>query len=211
MRAAGKDGKKVFSSISDYLTDGGVCKMGRSGSHAFSCITSDCDTCKGLINPHKYKFNTDTVSYYQFESVSTGKINKTTGNPNTKTARVDYSCVKVSDVKKKLDDLAEKYLLHRYDVVHDKAVWPLVKKTCQTKSIPTLHMDFSENIKEKPKFESQSAHFGGQQHSLHCVVDESAEVPRYFFQFSDVKTHNWKFVSSALKALIPIVYDKVMW
>ena len=43
----------------------------------------------------------------------------------------------------------------------------LERTTVQGDSI--VHNDFSENIKEKPKFEPQDAHFSGAQHSLHCA------------------------------------------
>ena len=74
-------------------------------------------------------------------------------------------------------------MLHRY-VAQDKSVWPSILDQCRLRGEHIVQMDYSENIQEKPKFEAQSAHFSGQQHSLHCTVDESAENNIYFFHFS---------------------------
>ena len=70
-----------------------------------------------------------------------------------------------------------------------------------------VHMDYSENLKEKPKFETQSHHFSGEQHSLHCSVVEKPEGHIYFYHFSDEKKHNWQFTKAIVMDLLEKVFQ----
>ena len=62
-------------------------------------------------------------------------------------------------------------------------------------------MDYSENLKEKPKLEVQSHHFSGEQHSLHSAVAHMLEGNKYFFHFSDEKKHDWRFTKAVFSNL----------
>ena len=57
------------------------------------------------------------------------------------------------------------------------------------------------------QFETQSHHFSGEQHSLHCAVRESPRYGNlYFYHFSDEKRHNWRFTKSVLLDLISVLF-----
>ena len=67
--------QRVFSSITDYFSNGKVCNTARNGYPSFNCINGDCPDCNGIINPYNYELkNNDTVTYYQFECKETGKV-----------------------------------------------------------------------------------------------------------------------------------------
>ena len=174
MCSVSKSLQRVFSSITDYFSNGKVCNTARNGYPSFNCINGDCTDCNGIINPYNYELkNNDTVTCYQFECKETGKVKN--GKPSKRTQRVDYSVVTTVACKEKLNGMAKSYMLHRYDVAQDKSVWPSILNQCRLRGEHIVQMDYSENIQEKPKFEAQSAHFSGQQHSLHYAGDESAE------------------------------------
>ena len=206
MRYAKKQGFHIYTSITSYFTQNKHCRDHKNGYHSRDCITGKCALCKGIIKPHIYPINDDAdtadkVTFYQFEPKLTGKIDKK-GKPKKKTARKDYNAVSIKFCKEKLDDLGQKYMLHRYNVVHEKFMWPLIQHQCNVIGDLIAHMDFSENIKEKPKLEVQPHHFSGEQHTLHCTVIETPEKNRYFYHFSDEKMHDWRFLKSMIKDLL---------
>ena len=156
------------------------------------------------VEPYPFKKD-DVVTYYQFELVATEKLGKN-GKPKKKTQRVDYNSVPTSSVVTKLNDMAKRYLLHRFDVSNDKFVWPLIQAQCAENGEHVVHMDYSENLKEKPKKETQAHHFSGEQHSLHCSVVQTPTGNKYFYHFSDVKLHNWQFTKSVVMDLLDKVF-----
>ena len=86
-----------------------------------------------------------------------------------------------------LQESAEAYLEHRYNVAADKVFW---KDFCAVCEKDIFHIDYSENIKLKPKFEAQSAHFSGRQHTLHCCVHHQKEDQiNYVYHLSDDTNH----------------------
>ena len=100
----------------------------------------------------------------------------------------------VNECKAKLDRMAKKYLIHRYDVEHDKFVWPLIRQKASDQNAPIAHCDYSENIQEIPKFQPQDMHFNKKSHSLHCTVIHLSMDPQenqYLYHFSDITKHNW--------------------
>ena len=210
-RSAKKNGFKQYTSITSYLTHGKTCKLATSGYISKECIVGDCEECNGLICPAAYYFTQDDLAtYYQFELHPTGKLDKN-NKPKKKTKRVDYNSVPVSSVVLKLENFAERYLLHRYDVRHDKFIWPIIQEKCDKKGEFIVHMDYSENLKEKPKFETQPHHFSGEQHSLHCSVAETPDGNYYFYHFSDEKTHDWRYTKAVILALLKEIYgDQVI-
>ena len=207
MRHAKKKGFKVYTSITEYLTQEKHCRGHKNGYRARECITGNCAICKGIFKPHVYPVTEDTVSFYQFEPKLTGKFDKK-GRPKKKSARKDYNAISIKICKEKLDGLGKKYMLHRYNVVHDKFMWPLIQHQCDMIGDVIAHMDFSENIKEKPKLEVQPHHFSGEQHSLHCAVVQTPEENKYFFHFSDEKKHDWRFLKSVLLDLLQQVFSQ---
>ena len=201
-RRAKKNNMQEYTSITSYFTSNKNCGTHRNGYISRSCLTGICENCSGIISPHPYSFKEDdVVTYYQFELVPTGKLNKK-GKPKKKTQRVDYNSVPTSSVVEKLNGVASKYMLHRYDVSNDKTIWPLIREKCNEEGVYVVHMDFSENLKEKPKFETQPHHFSGQQHSLHCSVAETPDGNIYFYHFSDEETHDWRFTRAVILDLI---------
>ena len=201
-RRAKKNSLPEFQSITSYFTNNKNCGNDRNGFISHSCLTGSCENCSGIIDPHPYSFKEDdVVTYYQFELVSTGKLNKK-GKPKKKTQRVDYNSVSTTSLVEKLNATASRYLLHRYDVCTDKTIWPLIQEACNEKGVYIVHMDFSENIKEKPKFETQPHHFSGQQHSLHCSFAETPDGNIYFYHFSDEIQHDWRFTKAVILDLI---------
>ena len=210
-RVVKKRGFKQYSSITSYLTGGNQCKQDRNGYVSKSCIVGACDVCNGIINPEEYSFrDADVVTYYQFESHPTGKLDKE-GKPKKKTKRVDYNSVPVLSVVEKLNAFAPRYLLHRYDVKNDQFIWPLIQEKCNERNEYIAHMDYSENLNEKPKFEIQPHHFSAEQHSLHCSVVETPDGNFYFYHFSDEKTHDWRFTKAVILSLIKEMFgDQVI-
>ena len=141
---------KLHKSITSYFTSGVECRKERNGYTARNCINGSCDGCCGIIKPEPYQFpKDDVVTYYQFELLPTGKFDKD-GRPKKKTSRVDYCSVPTSSLVQKLNNSASRYLLHRFDVINDKFVWPLIQAKCDENYEFIVHMDFSENLKEKP-------------------------------------------------------------
>ena len=45
-----------------------------------------------------------------------------------------------------LDRMATKYLLHRFDAVNDKNIWPSIISECPSIGEKFVHMDFSEHL-----------------------------------------------------------------
>ena len=157
------------------------------------------DLCNGIINPHKYQFSGETVTFYKFELVNTGKLNKK-GKPKKRTRHVDYNVIDVQVFLQMLCQKSKEYMEHRYDAVNDKRLWPSASWKRQQQ-----HLDFSENLKEKPEYEPQDAHFSGAQHSLHCAFVYSSPVKddiQYFYHFSDELQHNWQFTITIILNLI---------
>ena len=110
------------------------------------------------------EFTAETkISIYQFEKVNESYINKTGDEKMyTRTKHVDKFLL-VKDISSLFKIQGITYLKHRTYVDNDKASWPLLKAPLP--DIPYIHLDFSENIAMKPKFEAQDAHFSGKQYS----------------------------------------------
>ena len=200
-RCAKRNNFRLYTSITSYFTGGMECSRDRNGYHAYRCINGDCDNCRGIIKPQEYLFkSTDTVSYYQFESVATGRLNSK-GKPMKKTRRNDHSCVSASSCKNNFD------LKYRYNVENDKFMWPLILEKCEELGEVIVHMDYSENIKEKPKIETQSHHFSGQQHSLHCAVVQTSNENWYYYHFSNERVHDWRFTKAAVMEFVNDIFQ----
>ena len=66
------------------------------------------------------------VKYYQFESTKTSTVKADGSIKNSsRTRRVNYEG-QIEEVKEKLDAATMSYLIHRYDVEHDKFIWPKI-------------------------------------------------------------------------------------
>ena len=181
-----KKGFKLYTSVTSYYTTDAKCTTNKNCYISQDCITGVCKDCNGLINPQSYSFQSSDTVTYQFQSMPTRKLNKI-GKQQYKTKRTNYNCVPAEECKQKLDGVSKNYLLHRFDAINDKMFWPLIMEACNEIGDVIVHMDYSENLKEKPKLEVQSHHFSGEQHSLHCAVAHTLEGNKYFFHFSDEK------------------------
>ena len=206
---------ECFQSITQYFIDGKNCVVARNGYVSRNCITGDCELCNGVVHPHDYNIpppdanapSTPLISFYQFREVLSDKPNKK-GKFTKRTARVDFKD-HPSVCKEMLDKMGELYLLHRYDYTQDKFMWPLIEEACKDLDEVLLHFDYSENLKEKPKFETQNHHFSGTQHSLHCSVLQGLPSSKYtyIYHLSDVKTHDWRFASTVICDLVELYFS----
>ena len=104
--------------------------------------------------------------YYVFENVVNTAALDRNGKKfqYSRTARVNKES-SLRDLYTQIQELSNGYLVHRFFVQDCKIFWA---NFCTKYSGSILTMDYSENIKLKPKWEAQSAHFSGGQHSLHC-------------------------------------------
>ena len=197
----------VHSSISQYFISGKSCQYARSGYTHFDCITGDCKKCEGLIQPPTYQETCSsgkTITFYQYESVP---YKNKKGEDKKRTERVQYE-TEVAICKQKLDDMAKKYLIHRYDVEHDKLIWPQILEKASENQEMVLHQDYSEKIQEQPKFEPQDMYWSKKSHNLHCTVlhkSTNSEDNEYFYHFSDVLKQDWKFLAVVDAAILQAI------
>ena len=115
---------QVFKSITAYLTSGKSCKFSPSGYAALDCITGQCTICRGILAPHTYQFaDGKVVKYYQFETIkTTRKLKDGSTKESKRTERVEYES-SVMECQAKLNAAGKTYLIHRYDVEHDKYIY----------------------------------------------------------------------------------------
>ena len=107
----------------------------------------------------------------------------------TRTARIDYNDVPLRQVYDTLMNLAQCYLIHRYHVSNDIVYWEkFVSETDQY----ILWVDYSQNIALTPKFEVQSAHSSGRQHTLHdsLLCAPFSDTLKYIYHLSDDTNHD---------------------
>ena len=132
-------------------------------------------------------------------------INKTGDEKTyTRTKRVD-KFLPVKDISSLFKIQGITYLKHRTHVDNDKASWPLIRASLP--DIPNIHLDFSENIAMKPKFEAQDAHFSGKQYSLHCMLLDPPNPYKYIFHLSNSTIHDYAIVDLVLRD----VFDLQKW
>ena len=63
-------------------------------------------------------------------------------------------------------------------------------------------MDFSENLAQKYKYESQSSHFSKRQFFLHCTVKHLPNSHEYIYHLPNKMKHNYAFTTTVLRQLI---------
>ena len=150
---------KTFTSITQYFINEKKCVQARNGCVSKKCINGECDKCNGIIGLYQYKIPKKElpISFYQFELITSTEANSK-GKYTKRQGRKSYK-EHQSVCKQMLDDASKKYLLHRYDYVQDKFFWPLIEEACLCMGDIIAHIDYSENLKEKPKFETQSSLF----------------------------------------------------
>ena len=191
-----KDGNmQGFKSITAYLTSSKSSKFSPSGYTALDCITGQCIICRGILAPHTYQFaDGKVVKYYQFETIkTTRKLKDGSTKESKRTERVEYES-SVMECQEKLYAVGKTYLIHRYDVEHDKYIWPKILAKANTCGEVITHRDYSENIQEKPKLEIQSMHFSKKSFTLQCTVIHNSIDPKeniYAYHFSDIMKHDW--------------------
>lgn len=94
------------------------------------------------------------------------------------------------------------YMVHKFFVYNDKYHWPKIVSTVPEFGEIT-HSDYSENMSQLHKRESQSCHFNKAAYSLHCTVEhiDPSKYPlfkspyRYIYHLSDCMSHNYAFTS----------------
>ena len=84
--------------------------------------------------------------------------------------RVDYHNVPLIELYEILLGMGRGYLKHRHSVATDKVYW---QKFLEQTDKHVIWMDYSQNINLTPKYEVQSAHFSGRQHTLHDALIRS--------------------------------------
>ena len=142
--------------------------------------------------------DTKLCKFYSYQKVTESYIGKE-GKPveYTRTSRVD-ECKPVQHLVGLIKDGSAKYKKHRTYVDNCSTVFPLMKDAYTGKFI---ELDFSQNLALRPKFEVQSAHFSGKQHTLHCAIAEPFEI-KYHYHLSDDTKHDSVFVDHVLRDLI---------
>ena len=193
-------------SMTAYFGDSIDCMPGENGFFKESCITSNCefDSCK---QEPKYKLSDFDCSpdaktkYHQFVTdIVPYKNKKGEDKKSTRTVRKDFEA-DFSNLKETFDNLAIKYLLHRFECKNDSFYWPQILAARDLGYI--FHMDYSENISATPKEEPQDAHFSGKQTSLHCTV---AYLPdgnhQYQYHMSDDLGHDTTFTVHVVRDLL---------
>lgn len=137
-------------------------------------------------------------NYYEYTRVIESYIGKQ-GNKveYTRTTRVDM--VKpLSTVFEKLRAMGDKYLKHRTYVDNVTSVFPILRENYEGAFI---ELDFSQNLNLRPKDEAQSAHFSGNQFTLHCSIVEPSPF-HYNYHLSDDTKHDPTFVDFVLRDLV---------
>ena len=94
------------------------------------------------------------------------------------------------------------YLKHKYQVYNDKHHWPKISRTTEEFGA-IFHLDYSENLTQSYKNESQSSHFNKGQYSPHCSVKHSSDqIFSYFYCLSDDLKHNFAFTKTVVDDLL---------
>ena len=126
------------------------------------CILGTClNKCKLVDEIKSMKDQDGTVCYYQFEKIASTYYNKDGDDVSyQRTACVNKEGT-LFDIYLLLQDIAQKYVLHRYFVLSDNIFWTKFKSLYANL---ILTIDNSENINLVPKHEVQSTNFSGCRH-----------------------------------------------
>ena len=118
LRSVGTD---IGDSISGFMSKSFTCDKAETNYHKLMCILGTCEnacTVDALSDVTRETGNSQ-VKYYQFERVEVHYINKKNEPAISKQIqRVDYT-ESLGVISEKLNDLALKYLYHRYLVVNE--------------------------------------------------------------------------------------------
>ena len=140
----------VPKSITEHFMKNCVCDSKDSnGYYQLTCIKGMCPTGFGKLPDILFTDPEQSVSYYQYELVTSnytvkrGK-NKGTVKETVRTERVTYNET-VTEAVQKLNSVRDKYLMHRYLFQDDKLHWPTIMSKAASDA-PLFHMDYSENI-----------------------------------------------------------------
>lgn len=175
-------------SLTQYLTSTMKCSLDEKIDFVqLDCIHGKCkNSCTTVQN--QLINSEDKIMYYVFEKCMTIGWNREGKKYEyERTAHVNTSAT-LNELFQKLHESTESYLVHRYNVAVDKVFWKEFSEVCQ---MNIFHIDYSENIKLKPKYEAQSAHFSGRQHTLHCCVHQKGDENRYIYHLSDDTNHQY--------------------
>ena len=180
-------------SLSEYLTMFFECQQdSRLNFPKLSCIQGECkNKCHIADETGEQKYSEvweKKVSYYQFLTVEVSYWNKEGVKKfYTRTARKDYTDVPLKDVYKVFQESARSYLVHRYHTLLDKVYW---QQYIDENSGAIVWMDYSQNVNLTEKNQTQSAHFSGQQQTLHDTLILLDGKHQYIYHLSDDTNHD---------------------
>ena len=97
---------------------------------------------------------------------------------------------------------------------NDKLHWAKILSTCEDIGV-IYHMDYSENLSQQYKYESQSSHFNKNQYSLHCTVKHTGDNNspyEYIYHISDEKKHDFAFSSVVANHILELNHPcNIIW
>ena len=193
----------VIKDLPVSLTSDFECPENKEISYPYlNCIHGICINKCGIKDDSNKRYNwNQEVPYYIFKTVTEVFYDKE-GVKKTynRTARVDKKdSLKV--VYNLLHSLSRDYLEHRFFVSCDKVYW---EKFLNETEHYVVWMDYSQNIAFTPKFEVQSSHFSGKQHTLHCTIikDPKDGKVSYLYHLSEDTNHDSVMIFSILEDLV---------
>ena len=191
--------KDLPASLTEYLTSKMECSIDEQIDFVkLECIRSECKNACKIVYDNSLETDVN-ANYYVFEKVLTVGWNREGKRYEyERTGRVNKVAT-MKELHEYLQEGAEAYLEHRYNVAADKVFW---KEFCAVCEKDIFHIDYSENIKFKPKFEAQSAHFSGRQHTLHCCVHQKADDINYVYHLSDDTNHDNVMTKAIIEDMI---------
>ena len=188
-------------SLTEYLVSDFRCeKDKRINFHHFDCVHGKCENkCKIKDESDRLQFDDKLHSYYLFEKVGTTYYNRNAEEVTYyRTGRFDKKDT-MQNIYQLLQEIGKTYIIHRYYVTCDRVFWSNFTTNYEG---AILTLDYSENINSKPKYEAQSAHFSGRQHTLHCSVMQKNGDFNYIYHLSNDTNHDSVLTMKILEDII---------
>ena len=187
---------RSFKSITDYFMYNVRCAKGTNGYFDYICAKGECDDCKDASMPVLSIEGNLVVNYYQYQVVK-NEVPTMTGEVKIVTSSERVNCSEHFDeCVTKLNALKSKYILHRYYVCNHKKVFDEICETIPSIG-PIYWWDYSENVKNTPKFEAQEHGYCAKQISLFCTVNMLGNNKReYIYHFCDNNLHDVCFTGT---------------
>ena len=163
------------------------------------CIVESCepDTCFFKPRWESTDFKTNFVMYHQFQCVKDTYVSKKDGETKevNNWTRINVTST-FSDIQNLLHLCGKKYLMHRRSILNQNAVMPVIFSFTELGYI--FWCVFSENLKIRPKYETQEAHFEDKEYTLHCTVAyQSSTSHNYHYHLRNDRTHDSVFTEQS--------------